>query len=503
MRTTRRASLLTICVAILLLIGACSAGGGSPVTPDNGPDLSKYASSVQGYVYQNGGPVTGGLVYIYDLSTLKLFNQAEIQPSGGFVAGVDEGQYLLFAFSPTGWQNPQLEADFSSYINVEPENEYRADIELTRTLEAGDELVFGFVTSSENDNPVGDATVSAAGRSTKSDGYGFYAMAVPAGTSDFTISAPGFFDLKKDTREGQAAGDYYDTPFFELNPMSTSGSSIGGKVRDVFDGTGLGGVRVTLTLPALTEFGPIRYLTNMGGEYRFFNLQEGIYRLYFERPGYVSGSRDGLVIKEQDEVIINVFMHRDESNRASVWGYVNSASVPLPISGARVTACNPLLGSYRATTNPTGYYRLNQVIPGNYTITIVAPGTGVTYYEASSTFQTIVPGDNRVDFALRYINEGVLRGKVVVLGGGTGFFAFPPAGVQITAEKVGGSMSGIKFRTSTNGQGIFVFNGIPMGIYKIDGRAEYSPSEIYTGTMFNVMVNSGTTTAVDFELTMN
>ncbi len=500
MRTTRLASLITFCFGILFLVGACSAGGGNPVTPGTGPDLSKYASSVEGYVYNDSGPVTEGYVHIYNLSTLELFYESDIGSNGKFVAGLNEGQYLMFAFSQSGWQAPQLEADFSNYINVEADFEYRADLKLNRILKNGEELVFGFVTSSDNGYPIGSAIISAGDRSTITDGYGFYAMAVPEGTANFTITANGFYDLNKNIREGQAAGDFYDTPFFELNPMDTIGSSIGGNIRDVYDGTGLGGVRVTLTLPADHDFLPIKYLTNLGGEYRFFNLPEGIYRLYFERPGYVSGSRDSLVIKEQDDVIINVFMHRDETGRSTVWGYVNSAGVPLPVNGARVTASNPLLGSYIATTNPTGYYRLQQVIPGNYTITVVTPGTGVTYYEAASTFQTIVTGDNHIDFALRFIDEGVLRGNVIILSATPGNYEYPPTGVEVTAEKIGGTMSGVTFKTTTDGKGIFVFNGIPMGLYKVVGLAEYSVDEVFLGTMYNVLVNSGQTTVIDLDL---
>ncbi len=491
------------CVGILLLIGACSAGGGTPVTPNTGPDLSNYASSVEGDVYKDGGPVTSGEVFVYDLATLELFYKADIGADGGFLAGINEGQYLMFAFSQAGWQQPQLEADFSNYINAEAGIEYRIDLKLNRDLPSGDELMFGFVTSADNNNPIGGARVSAGGRTTLTDGYGFYAMTVPSGTANFTVSAEGFFDLNRNIREGQANGDFYDSPFFELNPINQIGGSIGGIIRDIYDGAPLGGVRVTLAWPANPDFLPITFLTNLGGEYRFYNLPEAIYKLYVERPGYVSGTRDGLVIKDQDDVIINQFMHRDNEGRATVWGYVKSASISLPVSGARVTATNPLLGSHLATTGPVGKYEFMYVIPGNYTMTVTTPGTGVTYYEAASTFQTVVPGDNQVDFALRFIDEGVLRGTVTISGGGGGGFAFPPAGIEITAEKVGGSLSGVKFRTTTNGVGIFVLNGLPMGIYKVEGMIEYQTTEVYSGTMLGVNVSSGQTTNIDLELILN
>jgi hypothetical protein len=432
---------------------------------------------------------------------MELANSATTDTSGGYSAGLNAGQYLVFAFGLDGWRPPELSEDFSTYINIEADLDYRLDIELTENLPAGEELIFGFVTSSENSLSIGGATISAAGRSTLTDAYGFYAITVPAGTSDFQVTADGFYNLNTNIREGQAADDnYFDTPYFDLNPVSQSGSSIMGVVRDVSDGTGLGGARVMLFMPANTSWMPRAFLTNVGGEYKFHNLMEGIYRLNVERPGYYSVPLDGLVVKDQDDAIINVFLHRDLASTATVWGYVNNAGVPLPVSGARVTVSNPLLGSYLSLTNPTGYYQMSGLVPANYTITVVAPSAGASFYEASSTFQTVFAGDNNFNFALRFIDEGVLRGNVTI-NGVSYDEAHPPTGVEISAEKVGGAMSGVKFRTNTDYSGKFVYNGLPMGIYKVEGRSEYSSTEVYTGVLFNVVVNSGLTTDIDLDIT--
>lgn len=503
MRMTRRASHILFCLGILLIIGACSAAGGSPIDPgDNNPEPDKFASSIEGIVYKGGGPVSGSNVYIYNIDSLELHNSTVAGQNGEFTIGVDDGQYLMFAFGQSGWHAPELESDISSYVNVEAGQQYRLDIDLTDNLPAGDELIFGFVTSAENELPIGNATVSGGGRSTMSDAYGFYALTVPAGTGVFTITADGFFNTNVNIREGQAGDDYFSTPFFNLNPKDTAGATILGVVRDVADGTGLGGVRVTLTLPADISYAPQTFLTNLGGEYKFHNLKEAIYRLNFERPGYYSVPRDGLIIKDQDDVIINVFLHRDETSTARVWGYVNNAGLPLPISGARVSASNPLLGSILAYTNPTGFYELTGLVPANYTFTVVAPGAGVSFYEAASTFQTVFPGDNKFDFALRFIDEGVLRGNITINGQAYDE-AYPPQGVEMTAEKIGGQMSGVKFRTTTDYLGKYTYNGIPMGFYKVVGRAEYSSTEVYIGTAFNVVVNPGETTVADLDLTLN
>lgn len=498
MYTTWKTSLLTVCIGILFVIGACS-GSSSPVTANPAPDLSKYASTVEGIIYSNNTPSNSGQVFVYNLDTLNLAYKAEIGSDGKYIAGVDAGQFLVFPVTPSGWRIPDIETDFSNYVNVEAERQYRMDIKLNGVISPGEKLVFGFVTSKANNQCISGAVVSCGGKSTRTDGYGFYAMTVPSDASEFVIKAEGFFDQREKRRNSQAAGSYFETPFFKLNPKDTSGASIGGAVRDVADGTGLGGVRVTLLRPEDPNWEPIVFLTNLGGQYRFFNITQGIYKLYFERPGYQSGYREGLVVKADDKAIINVFLHRETSGRASIWGYVNNSAMPLPIGGARVTASNPLLGSYFTTTKSTGFYEILQVIPANYTITVVAPSSGgTTFYESVSTFQTIAVGANRVDFNLRFINEGVLRGNVTV-SGATDEDPLP-TGVEVTAEKIGGPFTGVKFRTTTDGKGEFVFNGIPIGIYLVKARIAYAPSHIYYAEQQDVVVNAGTSTNIDLVL---
>ncbi|MCK4720694.1 hypothetical protein KAU08_08545, partial [bacterium] len=100
---TRRASQILFCLGILLIIGACSAAGGSPVDPgDNNPEPDKFASSIEGIVYKGGGPVSGSNVYIYNIDSLELHNSTVAGQNGEFTIGVDAGQYLMFAFDQSG-----------------------------------------------------------------------------------------------------------------------------------------------------------------------------------------------------------------------------------------------------------------------------------------------------------------------------------------------------------------------------------------------------------------
>ncbi|HEX9744438.1 MAG TPA: carboxypeptidase regulatory-like domain-containing protein [bacterium] len=499
MLTTCRASLLTLVILLAFSVGACS-GGGSPVEAGTGPDQSHFASSISGTVFYNSAPVASGHVFAYDLETYELANETNINSNGSFNLGLDEGQYVVIPVTSSAWRQPILSETFSNYVNIGTGNDYRMDFPLTSELPSGEEIIFGFVTSTENDLPIVGASVAAAGRTAKSDGYGFYFMTVPAGTANFNVSAPGFNTINVNIRQAQGNQEFWSTPFFNLSPTNTVGGSIGGVVRDVTDGTGLGGVRITLSMPGDPLFADIQYLTNLGGQYRFYNLAEGIYRVKYERPGYSDGTRDGLVIKDQDDAIINVFMNVETEGRGEVSGVVRNAGVPLPVSNARVSLSNPLLGSKTAITGPTGSYKIEAVVPGDYTVTVTAPGEGVTFYEAQSTYQTIREGTNQLDFALRFINEGVLRGNIFLTDSGSGPFAFPPTGVDVTAEKLGGPLTGVKWKTNSDGKGQFVFNGIPAGTYIVQGNIVFSTDESYFGQVNDVLVNAGVTTNIDLEL---
>ena len=495
MHTAKRMSLLTICISFLLVLGACS-GSGSPVTAGSVSDLDKYSSSIEGNIYKDGAPVDSGTVFIYDLATMKLYNEKDIGPGGRYIIGVDEGQYLVFPVTPSGWRPPEMGPSFSSYVNIGPKSAYRLDIELTMNILPGEELAFGFVTSSANQKPVVGATVSAGEAVTQTDGYGFYAMVVPSGTGDFTVTAEGFDELHKNTHEAQAADDYFSTPFFVLNPINQAGSSIGGMVRDITDGTGLGGVRITLYMPANVNWVPVQFLTNLGGEYRFFNLSQGIYKLLFERPGYVSGTREGLVVKDQDDAILNVFMNPVTEGLATISGTVKNDLNGFPQTGARVTASNPLIGNFVAVTDFFGQYLFENVVPGNYTLTVSLPGSGGTsYFEGASTFQTIVAGENIIDFNLRFLSEGVLSGTAMIDGD-------PTQGVEISAEKLGGEMSGVKWQTTSDSRGIFSFNGLPPGTYIVQGYLQFATTETYYGILYDAEVLSGQTTDVDLNMTL-
>ncbi|MFH1675714.1 MAG: carboxypeptidase-like regulatory domain-containing protein [bacterium] len=495
MHTAKRVSLLTICISFLLVLGACS-GGGSPVTADPVSDLDKYSSSIEGNVYKDGIPVETGMVFVYDLASMKLYSEKDIGPGGRYIIGVDEGQYLVFPVTPTGWRPPVMDPSFSSYVNIGPKATYRMDIELTMNILPGTELAFGFVTSSANQKPVVGAAVSAGGVKTQTDGYGFYAMVVPSGTGEFTVYAEGFNELHKNTHEAQAVDNYFSTPFFVLNPSSQTGSSIGGMVRDITDGTGLGGVRITLERPADVNWVPIQYLTNLGGEYRFFNLPHGIYKLLFERPGYIEGTREGLIIKDQDDAILNVYMNPSTEGLATISGTVRNDLNGFPQTGARVTASNPLIGNYIATTDFFGQYLFENVVPGNYTLTVSLPGSGGTsYFEGASTFQTIVAGENTIDFNLRFLKEGVLSGTARIDGD-------KAQGVEVSAEKLGGEMSGVKWLTTSDSRGIFAFNALPPGTYIVQGYLQFATTETYYGIVYDAEVVSGTTADIDLDMTL-
>ena len=125
MRIMRQASLITLCIALIFAVSACS-GGGSPVAANPNSDLSNYASSITGTAFTGETPVTSGHVFVYDLETFTLFNEADIDSNGSYAVGVDAGQYLVIPVSPEARSRPRS-ASTMEHVPSESQTRHRGD----------------------------------------------------------------------------------------------------------------------------------------------------------------------------------------------------------------------------------------------------------------------------------------------------------------------------------------------------------------------------------------
>lgn len=94
--------------------------------------------------------------------------------------------------------------------------------------------------------------------------------------------------------------------FGSLSPSSAQVQvgSIAGTVRDA-RGAVLPGVTVTVSGPALIG-GPRTVTTDENGYYKFLDLKPGEYTLKFERPGFKTHIREGIVITSAFQATVNV-----------------------------------------------------------------------------------------------------------------------------------------------------------------------------------------------------
>jgi hypothetical protein len=88
--------------------------------------------------------------------------------------------------------------------------------------------------------------------------------------------------------------------------QSLNAGRIDGTVRDQTEAA-LPGVRLTLTSPAL-QVPQIVTVTNSEGQYRFDDLNIGVYRLQAELDGFQSVVRDGLQISAAFAARVNLAM---------------------------------------------------------------------------------------------------------------------------------------------------------------------------------------------------
>jgi len=156
-------------------------------------------------------------------------------------------------------------------------------------------------------------------------------------------------------------------------------------------------------------------------------------------------------------------------------GIVKDTSIGTPIEGATVTA-----GTYAATTNPYGYYKLSNVLAGNYTVTASKNG----YQTSSQTSIRVVAGQTtNLNFTLTSLpTTGHITGTVTDASTGD-----PIEGAQVTA---GG------YSVSTNATGGYGIE-LAAGTYNVTVSANGYESSSET----DVNVIAGATTTVDFKLT--
>jgi hypothetical protein len=212
--------------------------------------------------------------------------------------------------------------------------------------------------------------------------------------------------------------------------------------------------------------------TDPGGNYTIGDLSIGTYTVSVTAPGYYPDSQTDVEVTADDTTVVNFFLNRASG---AIEGLVSTARGP--IENAVVTADGEV--TLADTTDPSGYYIIEELPTGFYDVTAVADG----YDPRTKPGQEVVPDDTTtVDFNLD-LQTGTFEGVVSGLGGLL-------TGAVVTAE---GEYFGSD-TTDINGQ--YLISALPTGNYDIYAYA----SEHHTGSILGAEIFAGDTTRVDFDL---
>lgn len=490
----KRSNFVLAFILVLLASFGCSSGSNA-ITPDGGDDffpLTAASSTINAYAGIGETALAGADAFLFDLSDNSLAGQTLTNGMGIAQFGVTEGQYMLLVFTDTLYAEPVP-------INVAADALVAVKIELDKVLESTNSLYFGFITNEQDNTPVPWVEVTIGDDMVYSDGYGFYLVESETGATELSAAREGFKSRVINPREAQYAdrNDYYNISFFPLKPDFEIGTTLKGFIRDASFGNELGGAFVTII--KIQEVGQPRatYLTNIDGRYNFFNLVPGQYNITARRDGFATESNS--VIINENEAIFNIYLLPDFNERASIQGYV-VAPDGLGIANARVILTNPLLGKYETISGATtGFYSIDEVVPGDYTILAVPPGT---MYEPATTFVTITDQDLTVSITCPSPLTGVLTGIITVAGQDPDK-DLPPTGAKVVAEKIGSPFSGLKWTTHADVNGRYTINGIYTGAYRVVASIDYDDENHYEGAADNVVVQKGFTTQQDIEMSLS
>jgi len=161
-------------------------------------------------------------------------------------------------------------------------------------------------------------------------------------------------------------------------------------------------------------------------------------------------------------------------------GTVTEFGTGNPIEGAVVSIVGTGLS---ATTMADGTYDIQDIWPGDYDITCVAP----LYYAAEELGYTIVEGLNTLDFEMDPHVFGALDGTVTDADTGA-----PLVGAEISAVSAGG----YEYDTVTNATGYYSIVDVVAETYDVFCSFPNYPTEVVE----DVIIVDGQTTTIDFEL---
>ena len=265
-------------------------------------------------------------------------------------------------------------------------------------------------------------------------------------------------DWPKVHRDNHNSGRVYNTT-----------GTISGTIKQTSSNTVIAGATVTITP------GNYTVTTNSSGVYTIANIPTGTtYTVTVTASNYASRSQTSGTVTQGNTTTVNISL----TPAGSISGTITNSGTGGGASGATVKVTP---GNYTATTNSRGWYSVEKIPVGtSYTVTVTA-----TNYTSKSQSGVTVTHGNATTVNLMISPTGTIAGTVTNSITGVGV-----SGARITATP--GSYS-----ATTNSSGGYTIANILSGsLFTVTATAANYTSK----SQYNVMVNQGSTTTVNFSL---
>ena len=220
--------------------------------------------------------------------------------------------------------------------------------------------------------------------------------------------------------------------------------------------------------------------TDNSGEYEIANVDSGTYKITAAKDGYDTLTINITVSPGNTTVadfILTIYEDNSSENLGKISGTVTNSETGLSIDQVNITT-NPVTNSIN--TNSSGQYEIDNIKPGNYTVTAAKEGF------VSSSIEVAVSGGltSTADFLLSPEQEVNNFGTIIGTVKDIATFA-PLDQVNITTNPVTSSVT-------TDASGSFIIEGLSAGTFEL-----IAEKEGYDSTSLNVNVAIGDTTLAD------
>ncbi len=212
---------------------------------------------------------------------------------------------------------------------------------------------------------------------------GEYRFEVLSGTYTITIEASGFAKIEQAVTASSTNLELSNNIFMDIEQSSLIRGTVLIADADLNDSNNqpLGSAVVKLTKQSGTNSFELTQVTDDYGKYAFENLTAGIYKLTVIKDGYITTEQYVNVEERQTTVqnmSLEIIANRPNQGPGTVTGQILDAAKQgnVGVSGLSLQirkGINNIVGQVVLVvrTNANGEYSINQLEPGNYTVTII------------------------------------------------------------------------------------------------------------------------------------